>query len=465
MAALAWALPSSAWAESYHLLSPTAAGVSTNPGQRLVTVSTANSGFSPTLVLGASPSYWYSSPINGAFPAGAWSLVIWSNAPGCASNISAEIGTTNTDGSGFVSLGNQTLDFNLPGNHPNSFSFNPGFLNLSNKLLRVSLVRSSGCNSTMAYNAGVDFDSRLITTALGAAGTATVSPTHTNSPTLTPTPLPPLNKSVDRSTAGPGETLTYTLNYQNPNPPTGTACGDTFETGSTNWPSGWAPPTGGTWTVVNDNGPSGAGSKALDVQTTGGYMYSTILCAGNVTDGSLQVDSKILSAGGELTLLWRQNGSSTYQFHVTQGSAANLSLRVITNGAFNEIAVASAAINMSQWYTLRLAVSGFNLQGWVNGVQVISATDPNTTYSAGAAGLEIDDAPGDGMQAVFDNVIISKAPLAWHGVTITDTLPAGLTYVSNSCGGTIAGQVLNINLGDLAAGASGSCRIVAVVGA
>jgi hypothetical protein len=450
-------------ADTYHLLSPTASGVTTNSGQRLVSTSTANSGFTPTRTINATPSYWYSAPISGAFPAGAWNLIIWSGAPGCSSSITAEIGTSNADGSGYSLLDTQTVDFNQPGNHPNTFNFNIPFLNLSGKLLRVTLTRSSGCDSLIAYNAGVDFDSRLITTSLGPNGSPTVSPTFTRSPTPTSTPIPPLNKSVNRSSAGPGDTLTFTLSYQNPNPATGANCGDDFENGTTGWPSGWSAPTGGNWGLAGGNGPSAGGSQLLDAQTTGGFMFTTIQCAGQVTDGSLQVDAKILTTGGEMTLLWRQNGSSTYQFHLTQGSSANLSLRVITNGAFNEIAVASAPINTGQWYTLKLAVSGFNLQGWVNGVQLISATDPNTTYSAGAAGIEIDDAPAAGMHAQFDNVVVSKAPLAWHGVSIIDTLPAGLSYVSSTCGGSTTGQVVTMPLGDLAAGASGSCKIVAVV--
>lgn len=460
LGALCLAVP--ALADTFHLISPTASGVSIDPGQSLTTASTANSGFSPTQVLGGSPAYWYSQPLSGSFSGGTWNLVLWTQAPGCASNVTAEIGSSAPDGSGYSSLGQQTLDLNLPGNHPNNFSFSVPFLNLVSRVLRVKLVLSSGCGSTLAYNAGVDFDSRLISPVFGPNGTPTVSPTATLSPTPTRTPVPPLTKSVNTASAVLGQTLTYTLNYKNPNPATHSSCGDDFEDGSTLWPTGWNPPTGGIWARSNDNGPSASGSKALDAQSTGGFHYSTLGCAQTVTDGKLQVDAKILTGSGELSLLWRQGGSSTYQFHVVQGSAANVSLRVITQGAFNEIALTGYAINLGQWYTLKLVVSGFTLSAYINGVQVLSATDPNTTYTAGAAGLEIDDAPATGMHAVFDNVQLTEDQLDWYGVTIIDTLPAGLTYVSNSCGATVSGQTVSLQLGTLAAGTQGSCQILAV---
>jgi len=466
---LSWALAAPLTADTFHLISPTAAGFSP-AGQTLITNSLPpGGGFNPLLTLTGTPTYWYGPPVSGSFAAGTWGLIIWSGPPGCSSMVTGEIGYANTDGSGYVSLGIQSLDFNQAGNHPNGFTFTVPFLNLVNKVLRVTLTQGPGCaNNIIVYNAG-DFDSRLATPAMGPNGTATVSPTVTNSPTATVTPVPPLVKSVNATSALVGETLTYTINYKNPNPPGNASCGDTFESGNTQWPSGWSAPTGGTWSLVADNSPftpPAVGSQALDAQTVGGYMYTTIGCAKAVTDGQIQVDAKILTALGEMTILWRQNGSSSYQLHVIQGpGGANVSLRVITNGSFQELAVASVAINLGQWYRLALQVTGFNLAGYVNGVQVISATDPNTTFASGNAGLEIDDTPGSGMHAEFDDVLITQYQADWYGVTVTDTLPSGLTYLANGCGGSAVGQVVSLPLGTLTAGTSGSCSILAVVNA
>jgi hypothetical protein len=48
-------------------------------------------------------------------------------------------------------------------------------------------------------------------------------------------------------------------------------------------------------------------------------------------------------------------------------------------------------------------------------------------------------------------------------VTVTDTLPAGLTYVSNDCGATFATPTLTWNVGALAASASATCHLTATV--
>ncbi len=154
----------------------------------------------------------------------------------------------------------QTLDLNSTGGgiHSSSFTFSVPFLNLTSKRLRVSLLQASGCASTLAYNAGVDFDSRLITTSFGPSGTPTLTPSFSPSPTVTPTLEPALIKSVNNASPLLGDTITFTLAYKNPNPAGSANCDDNFEAG-TAWPSGWSAPTGGTWALTADNGPSGAG--------------------------------------------------------------------------------------------------------------------------------------------------------------------------------------------------------------
>ena len=49
------------------------------------------------------------------------------------------------------------------------------------------------------------------------------------------------------------------------------------------------------------------------------------------------------------------------------------------------------------------------------------------------------------------------------GVTVTDTLPPGLTYVSNDCGATFAAGTLTWNVGALAASASATCNLTVTV--
>jgi hypothetical protein len=206
------------YADTYHLVSPTAGGVSPS-GESLQTASTASSGFNPTKLITGSATYWYGPTLTGSYAAGNWSLVLWTDAPGCASQVTAVIGYTDSAGAGFVSLGSQTVDVNASGGgiHTSSFTFAVPFQNLVNKRLRLSIALGSGCSSTMACNAGVDFDSRLISTAFGPSGTPTLTPSFSPSPTVTPTLAAALIKSVSNNSPLLGDTITFTLNYKNPN--------------------------------------------------------------------------------------------------------------------------------------------------------------------------------------------------------------------------------------------------------
>lgn len=53
----------------------------------------------------------------------------------------------------------------------------------------------------------------------------------------------------------------------------------------------------------------------------------------------------------------------------------------------------------------------------------------------------------------------NAGPDAATNVTVTDTLPAGLTFVSSTCGATAAGQAITWNIGGFGASASASCDL------
>lgn len=57
----------------------------------------------------------------------------------------------------------------------------------------------------------------------------------------------------------------------------------------------------------------------------------------------------------------------------------------------------------------------------------------------------------------------NAGPDAASGVIVTDVLPAGVTFVSSSCGGSIAGQTFTWNIGGLAAGGSVTCVLTVSV--
>ncbi len=68
-----------------------------------------------------------------------------------------------------------------------------------------------------------------------------------------------------------------------------------------------------------------------------------------------------------------------------------------------------------------------------------------------------------GGNATFTLTVTNNGPAAATGVTVTDSLPAGLTYVSNSCGAGYAAPTVTWNIGGLANAASVSCDIVVTV--
>ena len=68
-----------------------------------------------------------------------------------------------------------------------------------------------------------------------------------------------------------------------------------------------------------------------------------------------------------------------------------------------------------------------------------------------------------GANATFTLTVTNNGPGAATGVTVTDSIPAGLTYVSNTCGASYAAPTVTWNIGALANAASISCNIVVTV--
>jgi uncharacterized repeat protein (TIGR01451 family) len=79
----------------------------------------------------------------------------------------------------------------------------------------------------------------------------------------------------------------------------------------------------------------------------------------------------------------------------------------------------------------------------------------------GDLGVTLDAPGGVAVDGPFDYqiAVTNNGPGDQSGVTVTDTLEAGLTYVSDSCGGTAAGQTWTWNAGSLVGGASTSCTL------
>ncbi|MBK7146039.1 MAG: DUF11 domain-containing protein [Xanthomonadales bacterium] len=63
----------------------------------------------------------------------------------------------------------------------------------------------------------------------------------------------------------------------------------------------------------------------------------------------------------------------------------------------------------------------------------------------------------------YDLTVSNAGPAGATGVVVTDTLPAQVTYVSNTCGATYAAPTLTWNVGALANAANATCSITVTV--
>lgn len=158
----------------------TSAGGTNPAGDQAVTTNTGTAnGFTPTSTLSSTPLYWYSPAMTGLFNAGTYTLTLWSDSPGAASNVTVELGTSNPNGSGFNSLGTSTADVNASGggNHSTNFTFSLGVLSLTNQVLVIKITQASGTPAVIVYNDGTDFGSVLTIPNGQSSACATWTPT------------------------------------------------------------------------------------------------------------------------------------------------------------------------------------------------------------------------------------------------------------------------------------------------
>jgi uncharacterized repeat protein (TIGR01451 family) len=96
-----------------------------------------------------------------------------------------------------------------------------------------------------------------------------------------------------------------------------------------------------------------------------------------------------------------------------------------------------------------------------------SATDTDTlTPSADLSVTKVLTTGGTvivGDDVVFALTVTNGGPSTATGVTVTDTLPLGLSYVSDDCGAGFSGPTLSWDVGLLAAGASAACNLTVTV--
>ncbi len=195
-----------------------------------------------------------------------------------------------------------------------------------------------------------------------------------------------------------------------------------------------------TWTITASNAGPSAASPASVTDTfpaaCTGVSYTSV-AAGGATGNTAA------GAGGisDLALNLPAGSSVTYTATCTISPAA-------TGTLVNTATVASTTPD---------PVAGNN-----------SATDSDTLTVAAdlslAKRLVTPGALPVGALAVFSLSVTNAGPANATGVTVTDTLPASLYYVSNDCGAAFATPTLTWNAGALAVGASATCNLTVRIG-
>ncbi|GII80462.1 hypothetical protein Sru01_54440 [Sphaerisporangium rufum] len=196
-----------------------------------------------------------------------------------------------------------------------------------------------------------------------------------------------------------------------------TLFGDDFEGGDT---AGWSR-SGGSWSVVTD------GSRAL--RQSGTSADARAIVGAGWTDQAVQARVKPISFNGtgrNVAVLARAQSTSAY-YYLGLSNAGSVVLGVRNGGGLTTLASAGASVATGTWYTLRLEVFGTTLRGFVDGVQVVTATDP--TFSSGRAGLA-----GHYAAASFDDVLVTDVggPTGSPTPTPTVSVPPGTCATSGS---------------------------------
>jgi pectate lyase len=191
-------------------------------------------------------------------------------------------------------------------------------------------------------------------------------------------------------------TPTPTLRVGTPTPtlPQGTTLfSDDFESGNAN---NWVPTTG-TWSVVLDSG-----SYVYYQSTTSEGRTS----AGSSSWTNYAVEAKVkidnFNGANRAYVCGRyRDGNNYYCASLYNSSGGTLEIRRKVGGSSTTlVSKTNVGFAAGTWYTVKLVRNGSNISIYLNGTQVLTATDSSLT--SGAVGLI-----GYKVIAKYDNVVVS----------------------------------------------------------
>jgi uncharacterized repeat protein (TIGR01451 family) len=228
---------------------------------------------------------------------------------------------------------------------------------------------------------------------------------------------------------------------------------------------GLGPIGGGTCGTVNLTGLTGEGEQvaALPTDTEGAILDSeetaVSLPAPHLSKGFLAGSSEVWSLAVE-------EGAGPPE--PQSGETAVLSLGDLNPGqvvviSFDVTVDATTPPNVTQVCNQGLFAGG-NFADLLTDDPAVGGTADPTCTSVAQADLQI--AKSDSADPVFTGdsfiytlTVSNGGPSGAQDVVATDTLPGGVTYVSDDCGASPATQVLTWNIGTLANGSSAVCNV------
>ncbi|MEO0247975.1 MAG: family 16 glycoside hydrolase [candidate division WOR-3 bacterium] len=194
----------------------------------------------------------------------------------------------------------------------------------------------------------------------------------------------------------PGHTVDGLLQFERAMvPQAGDLFSDEFSSGSM---SNWNVVTG-NW-QVSEGAAVGSGSSHLAV--VGRNL--------GVNDYRIQVNTRIIGSS-DTAIDWLksyvffryQDSNNFYRFGI-HGDAGVVDLYRSVGGVWTLLASSPFTPQKGKWYTLTVEASGPNLKGFLDGLQVLSATD--TTFAGGGVGIGVLE---DSMVTHYDDVVVREA--------------------------------------------------------
>lgn len=157
---------------------------------------------------------------------------------------------------------------------------------------------------------------------------------------------------------------------------------DDFQDGNAN---GWLA-SAGTWSLMTD------GSNVLTQSDSAAPQFYAYRGSADWANYAIESKVKVITFGsnGSAALRARFTDASNYYYLMINGAQAILKKK--DGGVTTTLSSQPFAASLDTWYKVKLVTNGANIEGWINGVRVISVldTDPLTSGFAALAGHHSD---------------------------------------------------------------------------